>query len=770
MISKTKTKLLLLFWVVTILLFFVLQPDIVLAATEKWWESDGIQETVEILHKFLQWLYAATWPLLVIAGKFMSNEVIYGEPFGLDKILWWMWNMIRSMANYFMGFIFLISIFLYVFHAKDTKMSPMKLLPQIVVAALLVNSSWFIIWALLDLSTILTFGVWTIPMKIWSDNNKNESAEVNIPEIKINFSSDNKYSMEVKVNWQDVCMFQDGIVRNAPCVAFAWWCYKNYEDGEKLWNTTSSCVGGGTKISDMLKRMGDMTGPLVAIYASFIDSSSVVVNSQQRTAGSMFAIAIVKLWFLLALIVPLVLVAAIFIMRALVLWVIIPLSPLIFLFTALTDFNKFLTEKQKIWQVITLIFMPVIVVFALSLSFVFMSGITMSSKHMPENHQNPSCSWNDGALACHVWLMSIWDWNKMQIKIPWVEKAILFNYSPPAWSSGSGGDLWNLLLFFSRIIWSIFGIVFMWAIVKAAMKQSAITSSISEWGFKFAQDLIKSAPVFPGGYGIKALQEWVWMVARIPKEKSKQQFDNIIKPKMQEIWGKIHGEERKKLAEATTSAVALWDKNISENTIALKWKIDTNFAEKEEIWGDKKSIWEIPIWELVKSENKEVMKNIENKLKIKKWKLKEVLEEKIKDETNKTKPLSVFKSDIESIYDDIITNPKEETRKELKTFFEKHTWKLTFPEIWNKQSDDTKNKMWVHFKNAFDVDVSKVPTELSIEYWKSDDWKKFIRWLKEMYPNDTKQIVSIVAQKKIWNEVDPKDTKEAKIIIKEAWS
>jgi hypothetical protein len=68
----------------------------------------GFQELVKILYLFF-------WPLLVLAGKLLDNSLVYGYPFHLDIVLWKLWQVVRVFANYLIGFVFLLSIFIYFF-------------------------------------------------------------------------------------------------------------------------------------------------------------------------------------------------------------------------------------------------------------------------------------------------------------------------------------------------------------------------------------------------------------------------------------------------------------------------------------------------------------------------------------------------------------------------------------------------------------------------------------------------------------------------------
>lgn len=54
-------------------------------------------------------------PILIIAGKAIDNAMIYGEFLNLDKALFSLWNMSRTLANFAIGGVLLWKVFQYIF-------------------------------------------------------------------------------------------------------------------------------------------------------------------------------------------------------------------------------------------------------------------------------------------------------------------------------------------------------------------------------------------------------------------------------------------------------------------------------------------------------------------------------------------------------------------------------------------------------------------------------------------------------------------------------
>ena len=68
--------------------------------------TDRIEGIAWILFKFgdiASWI----WILLGnLAGKLVTNTLVYGEFMGLDAFLWKAWQIMRTFANYIIGFLF----------------------------------------------------------------------------------------------------------------------------------------------------------------------------------------------------------------------------------------------------------------------------------------------------------------------------------------------------------------------------------------------------------------------------------------------------------------------------------------------------------------------------------------------------------------------------------------------------------------------------------------------------------------------------------------
>jgi len=132
-------------------------------AAEKFQEFSFIQKMI----------YLLIYPMLVIAGSLVDNSLVYWEIFGFDVALWELWNIMRNLANFTLWFIFVYQIFKYLLPGKK-KEDIKKLLISLLIAWLWIQASWFIMAALIDVSTILAYWIWWLPISVLKDTSTEE--------------------------------------------------------------------------------------------------------------------------------------------------------------------------------------------------------------------------------------------------------------------------------------------------------------------------------------------------------------------------------------------------------------------------------------------------------------------------------------------------------------------------------------------------------------------------------------------------------------------
>ena len=125
----------------------------------------------QTLNMVLKMIYLLLWPLLVIAWLALDNTLVYASVFHLDAPLWQFWNMMKNFANFALWFMVLFAIIKSIFmnswawSAKDEK-SPLGIIKTTLIAWVLIQASWFLVAALVDVSTIATYAVWGLPLSV----------------------------------------------------------------------------------------------------------------------------------------------------------------------------------------------------------------------------------------------------------------------------------------------------------------------------------------------------------------------------------------------------------------------------------------------------------------------------------------------------------------------------------------------------------------------------------------------------------------------------
>lgn len=127
------------------------------------------QQKVDTLSFVQKMIYVLIYPMLVVAGTLVDNSMVYWEFFHFDVVLWELWIVMRNLANFTLWFIFIYKIFKYlIWDQKSWEIK--KLLISLLIAWIWIQASWFIMAALIDMSTILTYWVWWLPITVLKEN------------------------------------------------------------------------------------------------------------------------------------------------------------------------------------------------------------------------------------------------------------------------------------------------------------------------------------------------------------------------------------------------------------------------------------------------------------------------------------------------------------------------------------------------------------------------------------------------------------------------
>ena len=102
---------------------------------------------MDLIIRMAMWLRVIP---VMLAGKLMTNDIVYGSAIHLDVYLFQMWNMCKNLANYMVLLVFLYGIFKTLMGESIMQ----KLLPKLLLSGVLIQASWFISGIIIDMSTI----------------------------------------------------------------------------------------------------------------------------------------------------------------------------------------------------------------------------------------------------------------------------------------------------------------------------------------------------------------------------------------------------------------------------------------------------------------------------------------------------------------------------------------------------------------------------------------------------------------------------------------
>jgi len=147
------------------------------------WENATLSvdktEVVWLIDLTLKIIYIILRPLLVIAGMSLDNSLVYGSFLHMDAPLRAFWNIIKNFANFALWFLVLFAIVknIFAFGKADDKWKPQKIITQTLIAGVLIQISWFVMAALIDLSTVATYAVGALPLNVISSTDLGKNHE-----------------------------------------------------------------------------------------------------------------------------------------------------------------------------------------------------------------------------------------------------------------------------------------------------------------------------------------------------------------------------------------------------------------------------------------------------------------------------------------------------------------------------------------------------------------------------------------------------------------
>lgn len=311
--------------------------------------STDADEFIDVIYKAMTFL--SRWRVILanLAGKLMTNDIVYGGFLHLDSTLWTFWNVMKNFANFFLWGLVLYAILRNllsaVWKSGNSKWWPLNVIKNTLIAGVLVQMSRFLVWAVLDVSTVCTAAIWAFPAQFLASSN----------EFQTSFSKD-----------------LGKIVKNKVVIDYS---NTNPVRLEALTGNALTWDDVNSLIDTLLPSTESLSGPLIYIWMlvfNFSDYNIQQVADWESWRDLFLAIGINGA-LLLAYTVMMVLLFIFNLMRLLILWIAIPMMPFIILMT-LFDFKIqwSFSEILNIKNLLKLVFKPVILTWALGLILIIL--------------------------------------------------------------------------------------------------------------------------------------------------------------------------------------------------------------------------------------------------------------------------------------------------------------------------------------------------------------------------------------------------------------
>lgn len=176
-------------------------PDHVFAqaVTETSNNTDIFESIKVILGVILNIIYIIIRPILVLAGTAMDNTLIYGGFINLDRPLYTLWNISRTFANFLLVAILIVEIIRMI---NKEEVNKKKIVINLLAASLGINASRFLLGALIDISTVATYGIGALPMTTLNEV-RQEKMPIMMVHSYLNLNSSDSNKTTTEDAWND---------------------------------------------------------------------------------------------------------------------------------------------------------------------------------------------------------------------------------------------------------------------------------------------------------------------------------------------------------------------------------------------------------------------------------------------------------------------------------------------------------------------------------------------------------------------------------------
>ena len=310
-----------------------------------------LSHCMNVLISILSWVWVI---FATLAWKFMTNDFVYGTFLHLDKALWNLWNIMKNFANIALWCILVFAIVKNIFTGSFWDKTPIQNVKDTVIHTLiawvLIQMSWFLMAALFDISTIATVAVWALPSQFMATNNDFQG---------------NMRNMVAKSNKKLIVDFGESEITKVVNA--------NEDATEDEINKFLDTISPSSET---------VVWPLLFLWASVFDMYNLSDSSKNLGGTDDRWDLLLSLWINWIVMISFTLMLALMFLfnlfRVVTLWIVIPFTPFIILFSAFKGewknlkLNDFLWDITDYSKIIKLVFKPVYMTLVLSVILVVM--------------------------------------------------------------------------------------------------------------------------------------------------------------------------------------------------------------------------------------------------------------------------------------------------------------------------------------------------------------------------------------------------------------
>lgn len=498
---------------------------------------------VELILRLLTWFWIIP---ATLAGKLMSNSILYGEFINIDKILYVLRNMSRTFANFLAAGMILWEVIQWIVGENDGP-AIMKKVLRVGAGIIIANMSRFLTGAVVDISTILTSTVSALPGTYFSADTASRNMIL---------TQDGKNISQKKIILDLTTKFCDG--------------GKVTESRKKDTIFTGEVVPEDKILDMFMPKNESIAWPLLYIWSSVLKVQDFIVTNNTNSSGvDYFMIIIIRLFMIAIFFIALITLLVINVIRIVALWFFIIFSPLIILYSMIKETMTLPIEALQdfsITNILKLIFAPVVITWLLSIALIV---IVLMQQVLQSN--NNYIDFTDGVYIStlqdknsRIWVNGIF-----QTDIQWELLSVKENVA----NTFSDLIMWGMTLAILRGI-----ILAMQSYIKGGIAWETL-SKIADVG-KYAMSNLPIIPIWWKGVWLWTARKstfWDWW------------FTDQIKNKFQLKW-------QDKVAATDNKIRELF--NLSTRLLPSDYKWLTDYSKK--LSTSSRSIWAEDIDQFIK--------------------------------------------------------------------------------------------------------------------------------------------------------------------------